>query len=341
MVSLAEKILSTIKDYRQEEGIQITIDDILEWATQFGSDAKFMLSEMAHILPKIYLSKKAAYKVIEGSLDYFCSILNYNDLESFLKDTEFLDMQREGKSQKALLSILEETIISKIGKSLSQYNNFPKKNFIYIDDVLASGNTIRKDLSIWLSQSDNLKKVNKGDYKLYLYCICIHTWGLGFLEYGLQCNFEGFKLNTVYNYRIENHARRPNQSFNLVVPIKDQPKEVKNYLASLNATKYEDYAYRDENKPYKEEFFSSPENRIKFENILLKSGLKIIDQIKGEVKPNVRPLGFTNPNYRIYGQGTLFITWRNIPNNCPLGLWWMVDSHDWKPLFPPKRISNG
>lgn len=50
-------------------------------------------------------------------------------------------------------------------------------------------------------------------------------------------------------------------------------------------------------------------------------------------------MGFDNN--KTTGFGSVFITYRNIANNCPLVLWWgdtsMSDSHPfskWHPLFP-------
>ena len=68
-------------------------------------------------------------------------------------------------------------------------------------------------------------------------------------------------------------------------------------------------------------------------NGLIEKGIDIINMIQGDVKPNIRPLGLINPNYKIFGLGTHFFTWRNIPNNSPLVYWWEVSGHNWKPLF--------
>lgn len=173
--------------------------------------------------------------------------------------------------------------------------------------------------------------------KLELSLICVHTLGLAFLQYGLKQKFGYFPLKYRACYEIQNHLKFYNQALNIAIPVREQPKEVKEYLAKLDAEKYEDYAYRDPATPEKEIFFTSAENRVKFENLLLEKGLFIINQIKGEIKPNIRPLGLINPNYKTFGLGTHFFTWRNVPNNCPLVYWWDVPGHDWKPLFPPKR----
>ncbi|MBS0032174.1 phosphoribosyltransferase-like protein [Chitinophaga sp. 22321] len=141
----------------------------------------------------------------------------------------------------------------------------------------------------------------------------------------------------MWNYEIQNHAKFNNQRLNIVKPVKGADPIVNTYFGSLMATKYEDYAFRDVNTPAIETFFSSPTNRIKFENILLNKGIEIIGMIQGEVRSNIRPLGLINPSYKVLGLGTHFFTWRNIPNNSPLVYWWEVPGHDWRPLFSVSR----
>lgn len=100
-------------------------------------------------------------------------------------------------------------------------------------------------------------------------------------------------------------------------------------MHSLRATNYADYAYREDNQPINETFFSSPENRIKYENIILEKGIELIEKIEQPKEiTNIRPLGFVYPNYKTFGLGTHFFTWRNIPNNTPLVFWWEVPKHD-------------
>lgn len=44
MEEFAQKIYEVIKDYRNEDGIKISPNDICEWGCQFGEDAEFMLN---------------------------------------------------------------------------------------------------------------------------------------------------------------------------------------------------------------------------------------------------------------------------------------------------------
>ena len=342
MEELASNILEVIKDYRNDDGVQITIENIIGWANQFEDDAEFILNELNHIIPQVYLSKENAKKLILSHIKQSIKDYGYNSPSAFLIDTEFLDMQRDGKSQKIILELIEEVLNSEYNESYKEYLTFPKLNFIYFDDVLATGGTIGRHLVEWLSKEDaegvtNADKVTKGNINLSIHLFCLHSWGHAFQKFRIKKAFTDAidsKIKWYRNFKIENHVKWNNQSLNIAIPTKDQPVNAKTYLANLSAEKYIDYAYRKEQTPKNETFFTSSENRIKYENLLLQKGLSIIEMINGEVSPNVRPLGFVNPNYKTYGLGTHFFTWRNIPNNSPLVFWWGVEGHDWLPLFP-------
>ena len=337
MEETAKAIHDIIKGYRNEDGIFIQVQDVLNWANQFDDDAAFMLSELLHLLKQIYLSKEGAVKCLKRILNRQYKDYGFSSVEEYLQNTCFLRLQPEGKSQHTYLDLMDEIVYEKTGHHISEYENYSKTLYVYIDDVLATGGTIRRDLIAWLEIDDHVQLLKSHKINLELSLICVHTLGLSFMQYGLQMKYGNLPIKYRSCYEIQNHLKWANQTLNIAIPVKDQPKEVKEYLAQLDAEKYEEYAYRDPTKPENEAFFTSPANRIKFENILLGKGLYIINQIKGEIKPNIRPLGLINPHYKTFGLGTHFFTWRNVPNNCPLVYWWDVPEHNWKPLFPPKR----
>ncbi len=342
MKEIADKILETIKDYRNDDGLFLDSDHILNWANQFGDDAEFMLNEICHILPQVYVSKATAKDFIDKHIIALQKEFGYANITDLLINTEFLDVQEAHKSQPAILSILEDLLNEKYGESYVKYKTYPKVNFVYFDDILASGSTVGRQLLEWLNSNNsdgvrNADNVLNNSYRLSVNLFCCHTWGRSFQEFRLLKTFENKidkKISWFWNLEIQNHAKWNNQSLNIAFPTDEQPANVKSYLANLTAEKYEDYAYRRANTPANEGFFTSPESRIIYENILLQKGISIIEMIKGEVRPNLRPLGLINPSYKTFGLGTHFFTWRNIPNNSPLVFWWEVQGHDWQPLFP-------
>lgn len=336
-----KKIYDTIKDYRNDDGIYITEDHIVEWAEQFGGDKEFIISELAHIIPKVYVSKLTAKIFIKKHIDFIMQKNAYQSIQQFLMDVGFLNLQLPHKSQPAILSLLEEILTVEYKESYLKYETFPKKIYIYFDDILATGSTIGRDIIKWLNEEDDKKIPNfenllNDKFKLYINIFCCHSWGLSFLKFRLKKTFVDkidTKISYFYNYEVQNHAKWNNQMLNVAFPIEEQEQNVQAYLLGLGVDKYGDYAYRKTGTPKNEVFFSSPENRIRYENILLQKGLSIINMIQGSINPRIRPLGFINPNYKTFGLGTHFFTWRNVPNNSPLVFWWEVNGHNWKPLF--------
>ncbi|MFD2938523.1 phosphoribosyltransferase-like protein [Flavobacterium notoginsengisoli] len=342
MKEIADKILETIKDYRNDDGFFLDSEYILNWGKQFGEDAEFVLNEFSEIIPKVYVSKERAKIFIDEHIQALIKEFNCSSISQFLIDTEFLDLQLPYKSQPAILNILETLLNEKYGESYIKYKTYPKVNYVYFDDILASGSTIGKHLVNWLGEKNsenisNIENVLKDNYRLSVNLFGLHNWGQAFQEYRLMKTFEDKikrKITWYHNYEIQNHAKLNNQLLNVAFPTDEQPTNVKSYLANLNADKYEDYAYRKPNLPAVESFFTSAENRVRYENIILQKGISIIEMIQSEIKPNIRPLGLINPSYKTFGLGTHFFTWRNIPNNSPLVFWWGVAGHDWIPLFP-------
>lgn len=339
MKEFACKIHETIKDYRNEDGIHITPDDICEWALQFGDEAQFMLQELSHLLPQIYFSKDRVKKEIRNILNELYIFFRYTSIDDFMQDVEFLCLQPKGKSQWILLQMIDFIVKDKTSHDLIYYKNFQKKIFVYVDDVLASGGTIGRDLLKWLEGNNHAESIANKKITLVVSLLCSHSWGRSFVDYRIHRTYPKLRNQIIWGwaYEIQNHLKWAIQSLNIAIPIKDQPEDVRNYISTLRASKYEEYAYREINNPVHETFFTSPENRIRYENNLLNKGLEIIAKVDSP-HDGLRPLGIINPNYKTFGLGTHFFTWRNIPNNSPLVFWWDIPAHGWKPLFKPKRM---
>lgn len=180
------QIYEIIKDYRNDDGIYINKDHIQEWANQFGDDAEFVLKEFAHIVKQVYISKKEGYKYIESVLDFLQKEYKTANIMTLLRDTQFLLLQPEGKSQHKLMDMLDEIVFNKTGHHISEYDNYPKRHYIYIDDVLASGRTIGDDLIEWIGEDDHCNKIKNKQIDLKVLLICSHTLGLSFQFYRIS-----------------------------------------------------------------------------------------------------------------------------------------------------------
>jgi len=98
--------------------------------------------------------------------------------------------------------------------------------------------------------------------------------------------------------------------------------------------------FRSNMIPHTETLFSSPEARNIVETAFLRKGAYIASLPKNR-QPSMRPMGYEY--LESLGFGAVFVTYRNIANNCPLVLWWGDTSYHpshpfskWYPLFPRK-----
>ena len=338
----AQKIYDVVKGYRNDDGIQITQSSILDWASQFGTDSNFMLMEVAHLMPKIYYSKDRVIDYLRQVIDFYQKHYEYADWDSFLKELKLLRLQSDGKSQPVLLDLLDNLVFGKIQKHLSDYDAFPKKHYLYVDDILATGGTIGSHICKWLLENNHVEQLKKKVITLQIAVICEHTLGWSLQQYRIEKTVDTDITKYIEIGRcmeVQNNLRMNAPLLNAAIPIRDfVSKDVLVYYENLNADKNKHQAFRQQGTPVKENFFTSCDDRIKYEDILLNKGLEIIN-MTAMPSANVRPLGLLSPQHKMLGLGTHFITWRNIPNNCPLVFWWDVPEHNWKPLFKPYRHS--
>ena len=343
---LIEQVYDKIKDFRKDEGVQITREGIRDWALQFGDDAIFMLAETDNILNQTYLTKEEAVELFRNYIKKHIERYHYSDVETYLKDVSYLRLQPVGKSQNVIVDMVEEIIRNDYGFEVADYADHPKKLFIYFDDVLITGGTLLGDLSGWINNDNRLTLLNEHKIVLEVDLIVEHRFGQQMTFYRLEKQkCPGLNIGNIHiwhYYEVENHLKLPygygSQRLNAVaIPVKESlSPEAINYWENLDADRHADYAFRPESRPVEEKYFTTPENRIRFEKLLVDKGLYIINQIQN-IGGHVRPLGFIYPSYKTMGVGTLFFTWRNVPNNAPLVYWWEVPGHNWKPLFPAKR----
>lgn len=346
MEQLAQKIVNITHDYHcdYDDGFTMTVQHVLGWANQFDEeDREFVLNELLHVLSQgIYISKEKAIEILWEFINMKATSMGYQNLESFLRETHFISLQGAEKSQTVILSLLNDVLIEKAEFSLDICGSLGIKNYIYLDDILGSGGTFKIAIQKFITENALLESLKNNKIRLLSFFFCTHTWGTDNARYSLKLTFEGsdYFLNRnafpiISYYTIENNIKGYNQRMNLVYPEKSKP-EYDVYLASLDqATRQEDKAYRKITQPNNETFFSSKENRLHLEKIFLDKGIEIINQIQDEEsKRKHRPLGKTYPGYKTFGTGTLFFTWRNISNTCPVVLWWDVPAHNWRGLFP-------
>ena len=355
MDELIKKICELITDYRREDlglGYRTEVNEahIKRWVEQFNEDDReFILTELLHLIPQSYLSKEHTLRILGNEFETLRKNYGYETVEQFLDVTRFLDCQESGKSQKILLGFIEEILKEKYNYSLDDCGKKGVKNWIYLDDVLASGGTFKEDILEEIEKF-GVESFKESGIKIIASFVILHTWATNNVRYAIDQKI-GFELGERLKFyrvaEIENNPRinyfNPNPEFNHIYPLKsDVGDEILKFIDDSFERKYpmrnENFAFRNPAFPKKEVFFSSPENRIRYENILLEKGYEIMKSIDNLTAQSLRPLGMTSPSNKTLGTGSHFFTWRNISNTCPLVFWW--GANDWYPLFPVKNRGN-
>ena len=153
---IAQEIITIIGDYRNDDGIQMTTQNIIDWARQFGvQEQLFILEELKEIFKKRYISKTTAKQFLTSAIQKLASDYRYISPQSFLANSIFLDLQKEGKSQKDMLKMLDTIIKAQYNMSLSDCGSVSSNNYIYLDDIMCTGNTVFQNLKDWLTENGN------------------------------------------------------------------------------------------------------------------------------------------------------------------------------------------
>ncbi len=315
MENLITNIYDVIKDYRADDNI-MSKERIEKWIEQFDeADQKFILRELLHLLKerRCYYSKDRIIKLNRKEIEALAEGLKYGSAKELLDESHFLSCQDDYKSQSELLVLTDDIIQKQFNISVEECGSIGVKNWIYIDDVLASGGTFKKDV---LNLVKNKNFLNS-DVSIHAIFYVIHEWGckncLFSLREKLKEKFDEEKADNIIKrikiYRfsqIENHPRinqyNPNPAFNHVYPqsSKDGEKFLELLETRLNLSYpmgNEEFAFRPKNYPKKETFFTSAANRNRYEQIILKKGIEILERADSWGK-STRPLGFTPPSYK-------------------------------------------
>lgn len=328
MQDALNKIFDLLKDYENFESYMLnqdrSINDVLlrrhidQWLSQFeSSEQEFIAHTVAKILDNRYITKNEEIDFIEDLINN--QILNVNNTMPFP-----LEIQGNGKSQKHLVQHYKNVL------SRHPEITYAQDKVIYLDDFIFSGGRIKQDLTNWIPLQNK-------SHKIYVVVIGYHSsvWKIKKeLQEKNQENNKKNNLNSILIFldgiELENRAIKKNESDILWPMIKFfQTEKYREYL-DLKFTHRDGFI----NTSYS--LFETNEERVKFENICLKYGFKIIEKCETTHK-TTRPLG---NSYFGYGFGGLVFNYRNCPNSTPLIFWWGSGDisqpiyNQWHPLMP-------
>lgn len=335
---LLEAIANKCADYREDDFGPMTPEHVDRWVSQFDKGVQeSLLSELDHVLASTYFSRES----IESFLKHLVTNtkLAGNDPCSFWKAAHFLRIQLQGHSQVEMLGVFDNAL-----KSTCNFKTVDcgRKGgvFIYLDDVIFSGDRVSNDFAKWVTETAPAEAV------VHVVVAAIHTGGEYWLTKAKKSRLQtmlkesGKKIDISW-WRSMNFENRKayNASSDVLWPA-ELPKDAA--LAKYQ-NEHSKYPFEKRSPGGKSRLFSSEAGRKLLETELLMAGVKICSYSK-EPSEVVRPLGYSPFGL---GFGSMIVTFRNCPNNCPLALWWgdpkKPASHPfskWYPLFPRKTYKK-
>ncbi len=334
--ALLQSLANTISDYRQGEVAPITSVHVERWLNQFETnDQPIILAEMDSIMKRFYFSRARVKECVRALLKYFVG--HTNDAINLLPHISFLNIQKIGSSQGAMLDIVDEVLHEEYSFTLHMTGTQKSQSYVYIDDCVYTGNRLRYDLTDGTETTGWLSNYPSFGTTLVVSTIASHKAGVDYaIKYVRDAaQKKQIKVQSMTTLII-NNVRDFDNSIEVLWPenLHSDP-YIASYISDLQ-TPFN--LYRSNADSLQEKLFSSLAARRIVEKAFLKKGIQIV-KASQKPAPSMRPLGFMKLSS--LGFGTFFVTYRNIANNCPLVLWWGDPNYPpthplglWYPLFP-------
>jgi hypothetical protein len=320
--TLLASIASVIADYREGEIDTPDSAHVDAWISQFDAAVQeSILSELHHVLKKTYITKTEVEKFL-SNLATAAKLVGAAP-HDFWKSANFLNIQGGGNSQSELLQMFDLVLQKTCGLGIDECgsNDGP---YIYLDDVVFTGNRVKNDLIKWLKSSAPAKA------KVHVIVIAFHRGGQYYAKTKIAeaCAAEKKSLDITWWRRLEMEDRKTYVNNSDVLRPSSFPSDALTQ-AYVKGLKYAPLIRRGTNIG-ENKFFTSNAGRCILEQEFLKAGVHI-RSICPYLNVYQRPLG--NMVLESLGFGALVVTFRNCPNNAPLALW---AGDPWYPLFPRK-----
>ena len=318
---LLVSVAGTIKDYRAGEIAEPTPEHVDRWISQFSRDAQVpVLRELDYVFKRTYISKAKMQRWLEKiAADSPCE---------FWKGAHLLNIQKDGSSQREMCDLFVSILRRQCGHGAG-HAGADEGNFIYLDDAIFTGNRVVDDLCGWIGEQAPKKAT------LRITVIALHTLG----KYWIETNerLERIKSDKQVDVLLKGHMLENRQAYRNRSDMLWPTEEV-----------YSDDNFHPRQPGYgKGKFFSGEQGRQLLEREFLNTGIRMRGFARNPA-PQLKPLGYTSRFFKgSPGFGSLFVTYRNCPNTCPLALWWgdpaAQPSHPfskWYPLLPRKTYGG-
>lgn len=341
-VELLERIAARLVNYRHGEIPPIYLSHVARWVEQFAfEDRLTILSETNRMLERRYVTQDEMTQSVEQLLTLALAGLQTEQLNR----VQFLEIARKGGSQRSLTEMMRQAGLELFGRDFTQPQETPTI-FLYVDDCLFTGNTVLNDLRDWLIAQEPGSSIER----LCLLFHTVHSGGRYYVdtEIGRDQRLGRLKDKTliqstkaIQNSRSRDDTKFTSHAYECFWP--ETPATLSTDLQRITSQlPSEARLYRPTSRTPHSSLFSTPETRSIVERNFLEKGAFIMARPK-TVQLSMRPLGYESlPSL---GFGAMYVTHRNISNNCPLVLWWGDPNapayhplRAWYPLIP--RLAN-
>ena len=324
LVALSE----TIADYRTNEIPPRSPELIEQWLGQFPPEIQdAVLEALLHVLTRTYISREKFGTFLKG-LASTERLSPGTDPSEYWRGVNLLNIQQGGSSQHETLAMFDEVLREAHGFGVAQTGS-QNGDFIYLDDCIATGSRLRSDVCNWLNGNTPV------NINLHVITPILFS-GSWWVDERIQeeAKKEG-KTIVVKKWRIpefnmENRLRYRNTSDVLWPCSIPDNESVQQYCQLLEELGHPPVLRYPGNSGASGIFATDEEMRLLEEALLIRGSVIIREQVN--LPGNLRPLGYSNLD--TLGFGSMFVTYRNCPNNCPLAL--RIEQDDFPALFPRK-----
>ena len=307
---LLASVATEIETYREDQLPTPTPDHVDRWLRQFTPAQQVpFLREFDHVIKQTFITRKS----VTGFLRRLVTNDNLagDNPTAYWSSANFLNIQQNGQSQKGMLMLFSKCLEGVCGLDLDDCGK-DGGDFIYLDDVLFSGNRIRNDLEQWIVRDAPPSAT------VHVIVAAWHTLGQYLVERKLKGVVANSGKNIAISYwrslTVENKKAHKNSSGVLWPTAVPNVAEVQAYMALPSQFPFEP---RQPGAAALQPF-SSEAGRQVLESEFVIAGAKIRAMAENP-NPSMRPLGYSPFGV---GFGSMIATYRNCPNNCPLAIWW-------------------
>jgi len=330
---LLVSVANEIKTYRKGDLPEPMPGHVDRWLRQFTPAQQLpFLREFAHVIKQTFITRKNVKDFLRHLVTN--QKLAGSDPTAYWSSANFLNIQQNGQSQKAMLKLFAKCLKDECGLDLDDCGE-DGGDFIYLDDVMFSGNRVGNDMERWINEDAPAVA------KVQVIVAAWHTGGLFLVQRKLKDIIanSGKKITITYWHalEVENRKAYKNSSGVLWPTAIPNVAEVQTYMALPSKFPFEP---RQPGTTVIEPF-SSEAGRQVLESEFFIAGAKI-RAMSENPKPSIRPLGFSPFGV---GFGSMIATYRNCPNNCPLAMWWgdpeaTSGALHWYPLLQRETYSS-